>query len=160
MKKIFGEPKPKREVKFWACDEDEEHLTHTDAEDAVAELLEETPVCEWPEEITVKGFAPMQPDLMAVARDQVQSLVEWLDEELGDPDGGYTEPTSAMQDAGREFVRKVFEEYEVWACEVVETKTIKTVDWLKQQDLERWLNVEDHALVLHKYPELREKVGQ
>ena len=107
---------------------------HVEDSAEIAETWEETVRrLKWPLEVLV--FRRMDPMTMVpgIAARCIESALEHLDEELGDPDGDYTEATSAMDEAAQEFARKVCAEYVPWNCERTD-ETVLVTQWaaLKQ----------------------------
>lgn len=137
---------------FWSLG-DEEELTFDEIDDVVEDFLDNfwepdmTPqqfLDKIPEEIEVIGYKRMKPTVEQCDR-ALEDLLEFLDEEYGNPNGEATKPTEAMKAAEREFIEKVLAEYEVWACEPSgEKETINCRDWIKTNRPE-WLKEDDHA---------------
>ena len=48
----------------------------------------------------------------------LDSVLESLDEEYGDPDGDYTTPTKKMKEAAEVFAKEIISEYYSWMCEL------------------------------------------
>lgn len=135
---------------FWAIS-DTETLQHELVEDAVREYLDDfmSPHMtqeDWdrlPETFEVLGYNRMTPNVECYCR-MLEDLLEYLDEEFGNPNGDPTQPTPGMQQAEKEFIEKVLKEYEVYQCEYSGDKvTISTIDWIREHEPE-WL---------HDYPQ-------
>jgi hypothetical protein len=98
--------------------EDQERLDN-DPWDTVDRVVDGEPdSITWPVKVlefrrmTVSGF---QKQRMAEA--VLDTTLETLDEEFGDPDKENTRSTSAQQDAAVAFIESVVKEYQVWPCE-------------------------------------------
>jgi len=63
----------------------------------------------------VYEFKPMEIELSA--KWIVKEILEKLDDELGDPEGDYTQPTEAMIKSAEALVETIKKEYHVWMCE-------------------------------------------
>jgi len=87
----------------------------------------------WPLEVLV--FRRMDAQTLAPGiADRCRDLaLETLDEELGDPDGDFTQATDAIEEAAQEFARKMCAEDEVWNCE----RTGEVVMVTKEQALKQ-----------------------
>ena len=131
-------PDPReKDVVFWSCDDGEEQLSCEDPDEAIEEFCDgwlnptmtpEQVLEVLPEEVTIYGFARMKPFLLE--NESLDHLLEVLDEEYGDPDGGSTEPTKAMIEAEKKFHDVVISEYESWACKQVCERTVNTKEWI------------------------------
>lgn len=118
-----------REPKFWTCDDAVEELSCDTIGEAVEEWAWHIRPARLPEAIEVYGFAPKAPPTLEDVRgDSLDRLLEWLDDEHGDPDDGTT-PTPAMRAAEEAFHAAVLAEYTVWRCERVTTRTVKVADY-------------------------------
>jgi len=88
--------------------EDTERL-YSEVEDLIEDYVESSMGdATWP--VTVYEFGPMEKPSAKLLAERV---VEWLDEELGDPDGDGTEVTDPML-AG---MQALLDAYTPWACE-------------------------------------------
>jgi hypothetical protein len=129
--------KPVRPIVYWAVGE-YERLTHETETAALEDWLEQfaLPGGKWadnmPGTVEVIGYARMVPTLRDY--DSLNHLLEHLDGEFGDPEGGWTDPTEAMLAAERVFHSIVLAEYEPWMCEPVYHKTINVRDWIDAQE--------------------------
>lgn len=122
------------EPEFWDADcydciRDTESLIHTDPDEAVEAYLDER--CDAPLPATVKVTAFKRRKLGP--RDAnpewiLESLLEQLDDEYGNPDEG-TDPTPAMKAAAEAFAEAIRREYVVWTCEAVATATVDVKAW-------------------------------
>ena len=119
-----------KEPKFWDC-EDSEILTHTDTDEAIEDCLSSGG--ETPDEIVVKGYAPMElPSAEKLSEVIVEHLIEQVCADFDNPEGGSGDNiTDTMIAAAKEFAEVFRDEYEVWACEVVCSKVINVREWMK-----------------------------
>ncbi len=120
-----------REIVYWDV-EYEEHLSHTDEYDAIVSHLEGFDLDSFPDKIELCGFSRMEPKPESFVDHVLEHLVEALDENYCDPDGGSTDPTVKMKAAAKVFVAAVLDEYTPWACEIVKRKTINVNEWVKE----------------------------
>lgn len=121
------------EVKYWSCNRDADYLTHQSIEFAIDEFLEDVEPPEWPDEVVVYGFAPMEVRFSGYARDNMlDELVESLDEDYGDPYGNSDDyrPSDAVKAKADELLRLMEAEYPCWTCEEVETVTVPLRDYV------------------------------
>lgn len=119
----------KREAQFWSCREDDEYLSHETIEEAVEAWADDLHPGPLPETVTVYGFARMElPTTERLASEALARLLEWMDEEYGDPHGA-TEPTPTMEAAAFAFAQTFRAEYVPWACEQVERRTVRVADY-------------------------------
>jgi hypothetical protein len=125
--------KETREAKFYSCAEDSETLTCATVREAIEQFLDECH--EDPETVTVYGFAPMLVDKKLFAAKALDYLLEWLEDEFGDPDRiSSCEATEAMKTSALALVETVLSEFEVWACEKVAEQTINLSEWRAKQN--------------------------
>lgn len=121
-------------IDFWTHNPDQEQLDYEDIDDAVQACLDEIPKGEEPEDVQMYGFARENPpDAALEAKCILEVLIEALDDEYGDPEGGPSEVTPAMEAAAKEFVEKVLADYRVWRCRLVGSKTINLKAWMEEQ---------------------------
>jgi hypothetical protein len=128
-----------REVVFYSCTDDCEHLIHTDDDEAIEEWLDRR--CEFgrsdddnraafPETVTVYGWARMPPP--EFGPEDVDALLEWVTErhyeELLDPDDAPDIPL-ALVAAANEFLATVSKELPIWSCEIVEERVVDVREW-------------------------------
>ena len=130
-----------KEVKFWG-QEDDERLTHTSMDVAIESIIDDSPISDLPETIEVCGYAYRVPNVTKIADYVIEHLLEHLDEEFGDHDGGYTDSTDSIKEAAEELVTTTLEEFTVWACDLVTRKTLNVKDWIKENRPE-WLKEND-----------------
>lgn len=129
---------------FWGS-ADDERLTHTELDDAIESMLDGMDdINDLPATIEVCGFARMAPNAKHEAAGVLERLIEILDEEYGDPDGGYAVATDSMKVAAEEFVTTVLDEYTVWACELVQRQTVNCRLWIKENRPD-WLEENDNG---------------
>lgn len=122
------------EPKYWTCG-DGERLTHTDIHDAVIDHIDnalyDTPEPDWPETVTVVGYAQ---DVISdrtkqnVAERALETVIEYLDEDYG-PDEGLTGYTDEMREAAKEFIEKIVAEFPVWRCTEVTRVEVNLSDF-------------------------------
>jgi len=107
---------------------DEERLEFSDENECIESILDgmDNPL---PEKIIICGFARMDVDIIRL--NPLEHCLEQLDEEHGDPDGEYSEPTEAMKAAEKSFLEIIKKEYKPWACEEVCRKEIIVADWIE-----------------------------
>lgn len=124
-----------REVVFWSVGE-QENLYHETMEEAANNFIEtwRLPFTgEWPEDqpdvIELVGYAREEPSICPGI--SLDHLLEHLDEEYGDPQGGIDDPTPAMIAAEKAFHEVVLAEYETWACKPVTRRLVNVRAWLK-----------------------------
>ena len=115
-----------REIVYWDCEE-QEHLTHDDMDDAIESILDDMAPSPLPRKMKICGYARME---MKMATGALEDVLENLDMEYGDPDGERSDPTPKMQLAEEMFLEVVRSEYEVWTCEIVETREIDVAEWV------------------------------
>lgn len=73
----------------------------------------------------------------ALADRVLETLLEQLDEEYGDPEGLGTEPTIRMKEKATAFVDAVLEEYQVWSAKLVGKIEVDLIDWMKENEPEK-----------------------
>lgn len=127
-------------IDFWSCQDGDEHLRHTDINDAIEEHLDASQENEGMAKVygyqreVIKGS-----DLW----DPLESILESLDEEYGDP-GEASEPTEGMKKATEEYLAKVAAEYKPWACKIVKEVEVNIQEWIKEHRPD-WLEEEQHG---------------
>ena len=128
-----------RTIEYWDS-EGEERLTHTDQYDAIENMLDG--IGKLPETIEICGYARMElPGVESLATDVLERLLEGLDEEYGDLEGGYVSGTDKMKEAAKVFLTAVLDEYVSWACEIVKRETVDVAAWVKENRPD-WLEQE------------------
>lgn len=140
---IHGTPIPThakdgREIVYWTRDDAAESLYS----DSIEEELEDWAAQIWPdpmpETIEVYGYARVEdPPAEHFSFSILDRLLEDLDDEHADPNGGGTLPTDAMKAAALEFVEKVLAEYHVWSCDRVATATVRVSDFLGSEAVQK-----------------------
>jgi hypothetical protein len=125
------------EVVFWGL-EDEEYLSCYTLDEVMERIFDECYPDPFPEKVTVCGYAREKIDPSILEDSLIGHALEYLDEEYGDPDGGYTEPTENMKKAERTFIEAILKEYESWTCKAVCKEEIIVADWIKKNHPE-WL---------------------
>lgn len=119
-----------REVKFWTCYPDAEHISHHSVKDAVETWADNQHPDPLPEMVMVHGYAPLElPSAASLARDALDRILESLDEEYADPDDSTTKPTAAMRAAALQFAETIRAEYDSWMCEEVTHETVRVADY-------------------------------
>lgn len=135
-----------KEPIFFDCDPDEERLRFTDQDEAIEHYLDDLGgLLYWPESVTVHGFAraavgEVHP-IEKSAEHLLEYLLEWLDEDYGDP-GAPTKPSEEMRGAARVFVKSVVEQYEPWACVKVSEQSVLVLPWVMEH-APHWLEGAD-----------------
>lgn len=134
----------KRDVQFWDWDDTKERLDHVSIGDAIAAYLEHK--AEWfrgteaefiaslPGSVELHGYSPMptpEPDAESI----VVGVLERIDEEFGDPDGGYTEPSAGMLSAAHRLCAVIRGEYPMWAHEITTSETVDIKAWIRENGL-------------------------
>jgi hypothetical protein len=118
-------------IEYWDCSEDAELLTWDNPNTAIEMHLDQVPKDEWPEKITVFGFARETLKLSNESARVLEQLLGSLDEVYGNPEKATTE-TEGMKKAAEEFVQKVAAEYQVWSCKRVTSEEINVMEWVKE----------------------------
>ena len=116
----------------WGAPGDETLTALTEVE-AIENIMDEIQDClgedeVFPATIIVCGYARMD---VEITLNPLEHVLEELDEEYGDPEGTYTEPTLAMKEAEEKFLAVIKQEYTPWMCEEVCRREISVVDWLE-----------------------------
>jgi hypothetical protein len=114
---------------FYSClHEDGESLYQRHPGDAIEAYLQD-----YPETITLYGFAPMP--INSATRDRLvasalDAVLDELDEEFGDPDGEPSQPSMERLAMARSFVDEILATYDVWACTQVGEVRITVREWM------------------------------
>jgi hypothetical protein len=116
-----------KKAKFWA-DGSDEILTYEDIDDAIGDVLYDIPDDEMPKTIEVYAFFPMA--VKVNPEDILSPILESLDEDLGDPNGDYSQPTAKMLRAAEHLARVIEAEYDPWACEEVGVVEVDVDAWI------------------------------
>ena len=102
-------------MKLFYGEEGRERLM-CDPEEVVMDVFDDLETIEnFEHPFIVNEFKPMEIELSA--KWVVEEILEKLDDELGDPDGDYTQPTEAMIKSAEALVETIKKEYHVWMCE-------------------------------------------
>jgi hypothetical protein len=118
-------------IEFWDCSDQTEILMWDNLNEAVEMHLDDRPRDEWPEMLTVYGYAREIPEWSRWPARVLERLLESLDDDYGNPEDATAE-TDGMKLAAEEFIRKVAAEYQVWSCKRVATEEINVMDWVKE----------------------------
>lgn len=123
---------------------DDECLHHTDKNEAIEEILDGWHPAPLEGTLEIAGFIHEEISIGHHADSALENLLEWLDEEYGNPDD-YTRPSEKMKAAAQTFVKAVAEDYHVWACREVWSETIDVRAWVAKHRPD-WLEQEkEHA---------------
>lgn len=114
---------------FWDWDSTREYLSFETEQDALDDYIN-THKPEVGVVVTLSKFAQMK--AKASAERYLEILLEDLDEEYADPNMDGTAPNLVMRKAAETFVATVINQYQVWACEVVDIKDMKLVGYPAQ----------------------------
>lgn len=111
----------------------EQVLEQTDSFDEAANRIT------WP--VRIWEYKRKQlPPVKYLADTFLEILLEWLDEEWGDPNEDPTDPTTKMKEAAFVLANAISQEYEVWACE----PTGNYVDYTRAEVKDLLGNAMDH----------------
>lgn len=135
-----------RTPKFFTCEEVDFDgaLFHQSADAAIEEYLNKIRekvrtrgygdwLDELPECLTIRFYAPMEPNVDDFADRVLTHLLEAVDEQYGDPDGNEeNEPTDDMEAAAKVFVKAVLKECHIWACEEIGSDNIDPLEWISK----------------------------
>jgi len=119
---------------FWGVN-DPDQLEYTDKDEAIEAFLDGMASDgDLPDTVEVTAYRKLEIPVESNATSALDSLLEYLDEEYGDPDGDYSKPTEKMKAAARAFVAAVKEEYEVFQCERIPgtTEIVNVGEWLSR----------------------------
>lgn len=117
---------------------DPETLMHEDLGDAIVEYLDDNEPEEWERKVTFTRYEHRvisDARKKSLAEDVLESLLELLDEDYGDPESSTT-PTATMEAAATELVAAVTTGYKVWACSREEEIVVDLLQWLKENKQE------------------------
>ena len=119
------------DIVFWDTDDGTEQLSHGELEEAVEYALDCIHPGPYPEEIEVFGWRRRVVGENALsASSWTENILEWLDEEYGDPDAGF-EPTKRMKEAAEKCMAVFREEYTAWQCETACRIMVKTAPYFE-----------------------------
>ena len=125
-------PRPKAHRPFYA-QRDQERLTARTKREAIVEILDPLgPDQPYPETVELCTYLPMTVNTRALT--PLDNVLERLDEEYGDP-WGETEPpqpTQAMRDAERVFLKHVAAQYTSFAHEITSCQLVDVIAWINQ----------------------------
>lgn len=119
-------------VRWWGK-EDDGSLTHEDFQDAIEEIIDDRHPDPPEGTIEVYGFVSMGINQPFQAEIALLHLLEMLDEEHADPDGGNTLATATMKEAAAVFVGAVCAEYKTWMCVPAVCVTVDVLAWCQEQ---------------------------
>lgn len=133
---LFGDPgdeQPARDPEFWDAT-NAEVLMHTTMDEAIEAALDDMDACDQPDELVVRGMAPMRPSFgVRKATEVCEELLDCLDEEFGDPYSHETQgPTEEMITAANALLNAVLGGYKSWACEEVCSVTVDVKEWIEK----------------------------
>lgn len=136
-------PRDTHEEFLYTCDDGAERIDGSDPDDAIRQYLDNYAPGELPATVTLyryrRGVVPN--DIWGFVAERVlDTAIEYLDEEYGDPDEA-TEPTEAMRVAATAFVDAMRTEYVPWNCELDGQEEIDVAKWVKENAPE-WLAVQ------------------
>lgn len=118
---------------YWG-EPDQERYEAESADEAIADIIDGYDYTEsyLPEggEIELVAMTPVP--FFIGGRSIIETVLEGLDEEYGDPDGGKSEPTGAMLEAAQALADVVRQEYKPWLCEESLRVVVDVAAWLKQ----------------------------
>jgi hypothetical protein len=94
---------------------DQESLIHQDFDECVEDYLDQCDRLDIA--FDVQGYKTCT--IATRFLQPLEHVLELLDEEYGDPEGGYTKPTEKMKEAEESFLEAVLSEYKAWTCEPI-----------------------------------------
>lgn len=120
---------------FWAVDTMGEELQHETLDEAVDMYLDGLAPEETPDVITVHGYAriDLSNEWSDLPEFVVETVIERLDEEYGDPFNSGFPITDRMRKAAAVFAEVILREYEPWACIPVCHQEIDIQAWIKEK---------------------------
>lgn len=96
--------------------------------DAIADRIE------WPIRVLeYKHLTPSESNIVSIALD---SVLDHLFEEYGNPDGGGDDPTDDMRTAARRLAKVAIRDFQVWRCEPTGEVTEYTREEVKKEEVE------------------------
>lgn len=120
----------KNDPEFWTVDDTEDVLTACSIEEALEQWADKLHPAPLPETVVVYGFARMElPSAERLGEDALESALEWLDQDFGNPDEGTT-PNDAMKAAALAFGEAIRANYTAWGCERVTQEEVQTREYL------------------------------
>jgi hypothetical protein len=129
--------KPKPVPELWSCDEWAERIWATDKDEAISDYAYGMSR-EVQEGDTVELVGYVHEDLPSdsmMTGYVLDNLMEWLDEDHGDPEDS-TKITTALQHAADEFIKVLKQEYRVWRCAQVVKEEVDLYAWCKENQPE------------------------
>lgn len=131
-----------KEIAFFTCDAAEDHLIYTEPDEAIKTFLDgfietNTPgIAGLPKTITLYGFEPMK--VRPSGYSPLIYLLDDLDAEYGNPEGGSTVAAEKMKVAEKDFIAAVVAEYHPWAHELTRECTVDVEAWVIK-NMPEWL---------------------
>ena len=125
-----------KKIEFWDTDH-AEVLYYTEEDEAIENILDNMHPVPIPKELTIYGYARTKPmdKNDRLAETILETSLEHLDEIYGNPeeDNHYLQDVEGLRTVCKIFVKDFLKYYTSWQCEVVDTKTINTVEWVKKE---------------------------
>lgn len=121
------------EKRLWGSDSDEV-LIYEDPDEAIEMYLDGLHPTDFKDihDFAMYEYKPMEPTLPFHCS-PLETILEVLDEEYGNPDGDSCEATQAMKDAEQAFLKVVLAEYRPWACEQTGKKVeVNALGWVRE----------------------------
>lgn len=125
-----------RQIIYWGFP-DKEHLQFDGKDEAIEAIIDDMYPNPLVGTIEVAGFARVD---IRGACDLLQAILDYLEEEFGDPDGDgcigdgcmNDDPPKAVLDAEKAFIDALTEWYIPWQCEEVCRETVDVAAWVKE----------------------------
>jgi len=121
-----------QEIEYWNVGESEQ-LSHKTQDEAIECYLDGFDG-DMPATVEVIGYARMKPEVSFLASHLLSQALESLDDEFGDPDGDYTEPTKDMRSAEQVFIKAILAQYTSWLLKEARTVTVDVPLWIRRQN--------------------------
>jgi hypothetical protein len=120
---------------FWTVDTSGEELQYETLDEAVEMYLDGLSPEQTPEVITAFGYArtDLSKEWSDLPEFVVETVIERLDEEYGDPFSSGFPITDRMRKAAAVFAEVILREYEPWACIPVCQQEIDTQVWIREK---------------------------
>ena len=109
---------------------DQEQLHATSLEEAVIEQLESLQPEDFPSTLVITRFR--RAELNLNHQGPLESFLEHLDHQYGNPNSDSTAETQAMRTAEKAFVATVLQDFHIWRCDPVDSETVNVRRWLDQ----------------------------
>lgn len=120
------------EVVFWTCNEYQEYLTHESIDEAIEESLDEyEEIVDFPETITVYGFARAIINKELFKKVVIESAFEFLSENYDGEDGH--EINEEIEKSCEYFVQTYLNNYTPWQCRLVKEEIVNVKEWIKKE---------------------------